>query len=185
MLVRRLIALLGVVVMGAACADSVEGVRSQLPGEAAYDNGVDDVIRVNPVIGLEVHVIESADDTEAETTTLEVSIGFERSEQSVGPRIAEMYLEHSDTLTFVDAEAGEAALAAGKTVIGQAKPNERVRVIVFSAGSEQLDSGNIATVRFTGVGDGPFMIQLSGENQIFAPVEANGNLLVGEAVVIE
>ena len=187
--VRSLSTTLLAVSLSAACTsgDGSEPIRSQVAGETTYENGVDDTIRVDPVLGLEVRIIEPAEaeaETEA-TTALEVAIAFERSDEAVGPRIAEMFLDHSENLHFLEAQAGAAAIAAGKTVIGQPKSNERVRVIVFSAGAEELGTGHLATVRFSGIGDGPFAIQLASDNQIFAPVEANGNLLVGDAVVID
>lgn len=179
------IAILAIALSGLACSNSDSGsiVRSEIPGEAVTDNGVDDVIRVNPVLGLEVHVIPSESDEQS--TGLEVHVDFERSPQAAGPRIAELYIEHSENMQWVDATAGPAAVASNKTVLGQAKSNGRVRVIVYSASAEQLESGRIASLRFEGTGDGPFTVRLSDDNQIFAPVEANGNLLVGDAVVIE
>ena len=64
--VRSLSTFLLAVSLSAACTsgDGSEPIRSQVAGETTYENGVDDTIRVDPVLGLEVRIIEPA---EAET----------------------------------------------------------------------------------------------------------------------
>ena len=118
---------------------------------------------------------------EAEPGEVQVHLDYMRAEGQAAPRMAELYLEYSENLTFLEAHAGAAALAANKSVIGQARGTNTVRVLIFSAGNaDTFDTGRLASLRFAVSGADPVEVRLLTDRQLFAPADANAGLVVSD-----
>ena len=159
-----------------ACAsdESDRGFGADSSGDdrAAFDAHV---LEHGAMVGTAVELVSGA------RNGVLVHVNYLRSDGQAAPRMAEFYLNHSANLQFVDVVAGSSALAADKTVVGQVRGGETVRVVVYSVGhTATFDSGRVASLRFAIEEAGPIDVSLQADRQLFAPVDANAGLVISD-----
>jgi len=119
-------------------------------------------------------------------TTLTVDLYYQRPEGQVGPRAAELWLQCSENLELRDAQALDASIKAGRTVIAQAdKEPRRVRLVIFGTQSlDAMDTGPLARLTFRLTDSGTVSLAILNRQPLFAPGEANQGLTLGDPLVI-
>ncbi len=116
---------------------------------------------------------------------LEVALKYNRGNANRGPRLMELFLQHSDSLKYVSCVSGQAILSAGKELVSQIKQNARLRTLVYSTSNlSELESGTIATYVFQISGSDEAAIEILTDSPIFAPPEANRGLIVSDPLTI-
>jgi hypothetical protein len=117
--------------------------------------------------------------------TFQVDVEYARAATTPGARVAEIVLQRSANLAFDGSSAGTAAAISGKTVVAQEKEGNRLRLIVYSNASiSRMDSGVLATLRFTKRGTEPARLEIVPSGPILAPQEASEGLRVGDPLVL-
>ena len=119
-----------------------------------------------------------------------VDLWYAPAEGQAGPRAMELWLRLPDGVTLASAEAGEAATAAGKTLVAQAHEGNELRLVIYGTASlDRVAAGRIASLQLN-VDDtiagaaGPVQLELLDRLPIFAPAEANVGLLLPAPLVI-
>lgn len=103
-----------------------------------------------------------------------------RTNAQQSPRVAELVIEHSESLSLASSEPGAAAVTARKQVVVQAKDATHTRVVVYSADNTNgLGSGAIVRLNFTRTGASA-TARILTDRPIFAPKEAQQGLQVSE-----
>ena len=100
--------------------------------------------------------------------------------------MAEILVAHSPDLTLVGGSPLAAATAAGKDVVVQAKPDGKVRALVFSRGNlARFGAGELVELIFRREGgEGASHVAIDYERPLFAPHAANVGLVKAEPLVI-
>jgi len=84
--------------------------------------------------------------------------------------MAEVILRHGAGLRFLGATPLSAASSAGKSVVVQERPGQRLRVVVFSgANLERLDTGPLVHLSFEASGGGDAALEVAFDESAFAP----------------
>ncbi len=111
-----------------------------------------------------------------------LELSYVRATKAEGPRVVELFIRHSQNLSFESVTPGEAAAAAGKEVIVQAKDPQTLRVLLFSSSNTQsLDTGALATIHLDrNLGKARAEILL--DKPLFAPQSAQDGLAVSDPV---
>lgn len=111
-----------------------------------------------------------------------VVVRYQRGDNAVGPRVAELRLRHAN-LELKTSQAGEATTSAGKELIVQAPEPELARLIVLSQSSvTPLDTGALAVLEFERSANGPASVEILTDRPLLAPEEAATGLLVDGAL---
>ncbi|HMA96166.1 MAG TPA: hypothetical protein VKP30_25945 [Polyangiaceae bacterium] len=107
-----------------------------------------------------------------------------RTDAQQSPRVAELVIEHSESLSLDSGEPGAAAVTARKQVVVQAKDATHTRVVVYSADNTNgLGSGSIVRLNFTRT-SATATAKILTDRPIFAPKEAQQGLQVSEPLSI-
>ncbi|MEW5850754.1 MAG: hypothetical protein AB2A00_18345 [Myxococcota bacterium] len=96
-------------------------------------------------------------------------VSFPSNGTALPPRMAEVFLRHSDDLELVEAVALAGALGAGKTLVSQAKPGVARLVLYAADNTNALLPGDWVAVRFRKVVSGPARAELAYDRTSFAP----------------
>ncbi|MBM4318875.1 MAG: hypothetical protein FJ125_02705 [Deltaproteobacteria bacterium] len=114
-----------------------------------------------------------------------VDLRYARRPEQAGPRVVELYLGLSDNLGFAAAEPGEAAIRAGKQLTVQPGADGTLRTVLLSPSSvAQIDSGLLARYRLTRRSPGPARVEILDRTPVFAPVEANEGVVLGDPLPV-
>lgn len=102
---------------------------------------------------------------------VDVAITYDRANLDQSPRMADFHLSLAGGLSFVQATAGESAVAADKHLVTQVSGSNQVRLSLFASDNlNRLDSG--ALVHLVLRRTGPGTIELLRDEPLFAPAEA-------------
>lgn len=114
-----------------------------------------------------------------------IDLWYAPDEGQPGPRAMELWLRLPDTATLAAAEIGEAATAAGKTLVAQPQGDHDLRLVIYGTASlDRVAGGRLATLRLTLATPGPATVELLERLPIFAPAEANTGLRLPPPLVI-
>ncbi|PKN56104.1 MAG: hypothetical protein CVU56_17870 [Deltaproteobacteria bacterium HGW-Deltaproteobacteria-14] len=109
-----------------------------------------------------------------------VDLWYAPTEGQAGPRAMELWLRLPGGVTLASADAGEAATAAGKTLVAQAHENHELRLVIYGTASlDRVAAGRLASLRLDVTAPGPagsLQLELLDRLPIFAPAEANSGL---------
>lgn len=112
----------------------------------------------------------------------ELCLSYVRGEKVEGPRVVELFIRHSGNLSFESVTPGDAATAAGKDVIVQAKDPQTLRVLLFSSSNTtSLESGTLATIHLSRV-YGKARAEILLDKPMFAPQSAQDGLAVSDPI---
>ncbi|MFT5433136.1 MAG: hypothetical protein ACI9OJ_003841, partial [Myxococcota bacterium] len=114
-----------VLISGCQTADE----QSQAPTSAA-----DETTQAGATLRLSV--VEQTGDSAHARGTVIVDLSYHPDAEAIAPRIAEVWLAHSPSLTYVSSEALAATTAAGKTLVVQAKAGAELRTLLYSTNLE-------------------------------------------------
>ncbi len=108
-----------------------------------------------------------------------IEILFQRPAGVTGPRVVELFLDRSESLELVASEAGEAAVAAGKSLTTQEPSPARIRLVLLATGSLlEIDTGVLVRLTLRGSGT----LAFDGSSPEFAPREAEAAAVLGPAL---
>jgi len=111
-----------------------------------------------------------------------LSLSYVRGTSAEAPRVVEMFVRHSENLSFESVTPGDAATAAGKEVIVQVKDAQTLRVLLFSSSSTKtIDSGTLATIHLDR-NPGRAHAEILLDKPLFAPQSAQDGLAVSDPV---
>lgn len=112
-----------------------------------------------------------------------VSLQYIREAGRPGPRLAEIVVSYSENLEYLTSEEGKALVDAGKKLIVQNRESGKLRLVIFASENLlELDSGELARLRFRKHDGVSSRVEILTQKPIFAPEEANDGLLVSDPI---
>lgn len=113
-----------------------------------------------------------------------VSVHYALGTKTQGARLAEIMLGYEEAF-YTSYRKGEVLDLAEKQLVVQQVCEAKLRTVVFTSSNvNRLASGPLATYEFALTPGVPATFEILTDNQIFAPLEANEGLIVGDPITV-
>jgi hypothetical protein len=109
---------------------------------------------------------------------IEIALVIDQPDVDLQPELAEIFIRHDLRPAFVDAYAGDAAVASGKDVVAQDLGGRLIRIVVAAANLNPIPPGDLFVMEFVLASGSRGSFSVLGGSR-FAPIEADDALTVG------